>query len=67
MSKSKLFISIFSLILFLGMSISAGAQSKLPSQEELEKLSIEEWNNQIRREKFDIVLPEAMRQPLVLT
>ena len=26
-----------------------------------EEFSIEEWNNQIRREKFDLILPQAMR------
>ena len=36
--------------------------SRFPTQEELEKLSAEEWNNQIRREKFDIILPKVMRQ-----
>ncbi len=63
MSKRLVFFSFLSLIFLLGLSISATAQavSKLPTQEELEKLSIEEWNDQIRREKFDLVLPEAMR------
>jgi len=64
MSKRNVFLSIFSLNLLLGLSIASTAQSvaKLPTQQELEKLSIEEWNNQIRREKFDIVMPEAMRK-----
>ena len=64
MSKRKGFICIFSLALFLGLSIAATAQSvsKDPNPQELEKLSIEEWNNQIRREKFDLVLPLSMRK-----
>ena len=48
--------------LMLGMSTGVVAQtSGLPSQQELEKMDIEEWKNQIRREKFDIVLPRIMR------
>jgi len=64
MPKRVAFISVFFLVVFLGLSVTAIAQSvsKLPTQEELEKLSVEEWNNQIRREKFDLVLPEAMRK-----
>ena len=27
-----------------------------------ETYNLKEWNNQIRREKFDLVLPEAMRK-----
>ena len=61
MLKRNVFISIFSLVLLVGLSIAASAQTKLPTQEELEKLPMEEWLNQIRREKFDIVLPDAMR------
>jgi len=59
MFKTKVIISSFYLALFLGICLSTAAQ--YPSQQELEKLSQEEWNNQIRREKFDIVLPKAMR------
>jgi hypothetical protein len=64
MTKKGSLFGILALTGLLGLSIAAPAQtvSKLPSQEELEKLSIEEWNNQIRREKFDIVLPEVMRK-----
>jgi len=40
----------------------AQTNSGTPGLEELEKLSMKEWNNQIRREKFDIILPEAMRK-----
>ena len=62
MLKRNVFISAISLILLVGLSITATAQSKLPTLEELEKLSMQEWNNQIRREKFDMVLPDAMRK-----
>ena len=64
MSKRFEFFSVLFLIVFMGLSFTAIAQSvsKLPTQEELEKLSVEEWNNQIRREKFDLVLPDAMRK-----
>jgi len=30
--------------------------------QETEEFSIEEWNNQIRREKFDLILPKAIRR-----
>jgi len=64
MLPKKIFLSIFTLNLLFGLGISAVAQTpaKTPSLEELEKLSMQEWNNQIRREKFDMVLPEAMRR-----
>jgi hypothetical protein len=64
MTKRFRGISIIFVFLFLGLSALLEAQkvSDLPTQEELEKLSMEEWNNQIRREKFDLVLPEAMRK-----
>ena len=63
MFKRIVFSAVLSLALLLGSALIATAQSKskLPSQEELEKLSMVEWRNQIRREKFDIVLPQAMR------
>jgi hypothetical protein len=64
MSKRNVFFYRLSLTLLLGLNIAATVQSlsKVPTQQELEKLSIEEWNNQIRREKFDLVLPQAMRK-----
>jgi len=64
MSKRSVLFCVLCFVILLGLSISATAQmkTKLPTQEELEKLSIDEWNNQIRREKFDLVLPEAMRK-----
>ena len=62
MLKRNVFISAISLIFLVGLSITSIAQSKVPTLEELEKLSMQEWNNQIRREKFDMVLPDAMRK-----
>lgn len=64
MSKRCVRTGAFLSVLLFGLGVTAAAQTaaKLPTQEELEKLSIEEWNNQIRREKFDLVLPEAMRK-----
>jgi hypothetical protein len=50
--------------LLLGLGIAATAQPvpAEPNQQKTDKLSIKEWNNQIRREKFDMVLPAAMRK-----
>ncbi len=64
MKKHKLLFSLLCLIFILGENIELRAQtvSEFPTQQELEKLSIEEWKNQIRREKFDIVLPRIMRK-----
>ncbi len=58
------FCVILTLSMFLGLSISAEAQSILTilNQQELEKLSIEELTNYNRREKFDLILPQAMRE-----
>ena len=55
---------LFSSTLFLFLAICGdeiAAQSKFPSQEALEKMSTDQWKNQIRREKFDLVLPKIMR------
>ena len=56
-------IRSLSLLFFMAGSVGLCAQSvlRLPTQQDLEKLSMEEWNNQIRREKFDMVIPVAMR------
>jgi hypothetical protein len=45
--------------LFSMVSASAFGGSVAQAQEESD---LEEWNNQIRREKFDLVLPEVMRK-----
>jgi len=67
MSIRKVFCVIFSLCMFLGLFNVATAHSiptdaEMTSQQAQEKYDLKEWNNRIRREKFDIVLPEAMRK-----
>ncbi|WP_299535452.1 hypothetical protein [Ulvibacterium sp.] len=52
---------LLTLILIASSELMA-QQSKLPTQQELEKMGIEEWKNQIRREKFDIILPKIMKK-----
>ena len=57
MSSRKVFCAVLSLSMFLGLChvASTGQQPKKEND-------LEEWNNQIRREKFNLVLPEAMRK-----
>ncbi len=57
MSTRKVFCAILFLSMFLGLFRVAtiGQQAK-------EEDDLKEWNNQIRREKFDLVLPEVMRK-----
>ncbi len=67
MSTRKVFCIMFSLCMFLGLcyvapAISAPTDAEMSSQQTQEKDDLKEWNNRIRREKFDIVLPEAMRK-----
>ena len=67
MSTRKVFCVIFSLTMFLGLCHVATAKSvptdaEMSSQQAQKEDDLKEWNNQIRREKFDIVLPEAMRK-----
>ena len=64
MVKRNLISSIVALILLAGLGLTAIAQTmyKPPNQEELEKLSREELMNHIRREKFDLILPQVMRE-----
>lgn len=64
MSMRQVFCTILSLFVFLGLSITVAAQSTLtiPNEQELEKLSIEDLTNQIRRDKFDFILPQVMRE-----
>lgn len=57
MSTRKVFCVILSLSMFLGLCHVATAAQQAKKDDDLE-----EWNNQIRREKFDLVLPEAMRK-----
>ncbi len=61
MKKPRTLKSVVLLVAILLTSAAILAQqSKLPSQEELENMEMEEWKNQIRREKFDIILPKIM-------
>ncbi len=55
-------ILLFIIVLVTNTGLMAQSPSYLPTQQELEKLDIEEWKNQIRREKFDIVLPKIMEK-----
>ncbi|WP_027078839.1 hypothetical protein [Maribacter antarcticus] len=53
-----------SLIILIALTIQVHAQNKaeLPSMQELEKMGMEDWKNQIRREKFDMILPKIMKE-----
>ena len=67
MSTRKVFCAILSLFMLLTLCNVATAKSaptdaEMPSQQAQEEDDLKEWNNQIRREKFDIVLPEVMRK-----
>jgi hypothetical protein len=56
MSPRQAFCAFFSLFLFLGLCYAAAYQR--PEREDRFK----EWNDRIRQEKFDLVLPEVMRK-----
>ena len=67
MSTRKVFCIIFSFLMSLGLCNVVMAHSEpidveMASQQAQEKDNLKEWNNRIRRDKFDIVLPEAMRK-----
>ena len=67
MSTRQVFCAILSLSMFLGLYHVAAAKSaptdvEMPSQQAQEEDEFKEWNNQIRREKFDLILPEVMRK-----
>jgi hypothetical protein len=67
MSTHKVFCAILSLCMFLGLCHVATAHSlpanaEIPNQQAQEEYDLKEWNNKIRREKFDLVLPEVMRK-----
>ncbi|MFQ5335194.1 MAG: hypothetical protein ACE5DN_03870, partial [Flavobacteriales bacterium] len=67
MFTQKVFCVILSLPVFLGLCHVAWAKSlptdaEMATQQVKEEDNLKEWNNQIRREKFDLVLPEAMRK-----
>jgi len=68
MYMSKIFFTILFIFMFLGPFSPARTQS-IPikattksSQHLREEAELMEWKNQIRREKFDIILPEVMRR-----
>ena len=64
MSTRQASCAILSLAMFLVLCNLAPAQSILtiPNQQALEELSIEELTSQIRRDKFDLILPQIMRE-----
>jgi hypothetical protein len=67
MSTRKVFCVIFSMCLFLIFCSSekvesVSAETAMTQAQAQEEDDLKEWNNQIRRDKFDIVLPEAMRK-----
>ncbi len=67
MSIRQVFCVILSLSVFLGMCYIATAKSvpadaETPNQQALEENELKEWNDQIRRDKFDIILPKAMKK-----
>jgi len=64
MSTRQVFCTALSLFMFFSLSVTASAQSilKIPNEQELKKLSIKELTNQIRRDKFDLILPKVMRE-----
>ncbi|MGB6339994.1 MAG: hypothetical protein WBF32_09485 [Candidatus Aminicenantaceae bacterium] len=64
MFNRLVFCAILSLSMLFGLSFTVEAQSTvtIPNEQELEKLSIEDLTNQIRRDKFDLILPQVMRE-----
>jgi len=50
--------------MLLGLSLAFAAQTtvKIPHEKDLEKLSIKDLTNQIRRDKFDLILPQVMKE-----
>ncbi len=62
MSTRKVISVILTLSVFLGLSYVTSAKSVMAGQQAKEGEDLREWNNRIRREKFELVLPEAMRK-----
>ena len=56
-----IFYTIPAVSMLLGLCSNATAQPG-PAMSSLENDDLKEWNNQIRREKFDLVLPQVMRK-----
>ncbi len=66
-STRQVFCVILSLSVVLSlchvaMAKSVSTDAEMPSQQALEKDELKEWNNQIRRDKFDLVLPQVMKK-----
>ena len=63
MAKPNVFRAVCSLLVCFGLSAAALAQSiyTIPNEEEYAKLSIAELTKQIRRDKFDQIVPVVMR------
>ncbi len=57
MLTRKVFCMVLSLSMLLGLCHLATPGRQVQKEDDLK-----EWNNQIRREKFDLVLPEVMRK-----
>jgi len=67
MSTRKVFCVILTLSVFLGLCHVATAKSvpidaEMASQQVQEENDLKELKNQIRREKFDLILPQVMRK-----
>ena len=67
MSTRQVFCAILSLSMFLGLCHVATAKSvptdaEMHRQQVQEEDDLKELNNQIRRDKFDLILPQVMRE-----
>jgi len=64
MSTRNVFCTSVVLTMFLVLCNSTPAQSILdiPNEQKYEKLSIKELTNQVRRDKYDQILPQVMRE-----
>ena len=64
MTTRRFVCATLSLLVFLGLCMTASAQSilKIPNEQEYKKLSIRELTDQIRRDKYDQILPTVMRE-----
>ena len=70
MSTRQVFCAILSLSMYFWASVPCSQKAKsvptdaemTQSQQALEEDDLKELNNQIRREKFDLILPQVMRK-----
>ena len=67
MSARQVFCAILSLTLLLSFCSSETSESlttktELTGVQAQENDELKEWNNQIRRDKFDLVLPHIMKK-----